>query len=70
MRGFMNYCQAGGCGLFSSGGFIIFDRSQAKTNFGAMELMAVAVLGVAGGTLGSLFNQLNLSICRYRQKAR
>lgn len=66
----MSYCKENRCGLFSSGGFIIFDRSQAKTNFGAIELLAVAILGVAGGILGSLFNQLNLGICRYRQKAR
>eukprot|EP00897_Mesotaenium_endlicherianum_P000981 jgi/Mesen1/10884/ME000935S10225 len=67
LRTVMAFCRGGRCGLYSDSGFIIFDKSEVKSNYGLLELVPVIVLGVTGGTLGSLFNQLNLVICRYRR---
>eukprot|EP00271_Cylindrocystis_brebissonii_P007457 TRINITY_DN21013_c0_g1_i1.p1 TRINITY_DN21013_c0_g1~~TRINITY_DN21013_c0_g1_i1.p1 ORF type:complete len:847 (-),score=132.91 TRINITY_DN21013_c0_g1_i1:1176-3716(-) len=67
LRTVMSWCSDKGCGLFSDGGFIIFDEFEAKVNYGLLELAPVIVLGVTGGILGSLFNHLNLLVCTLRR---
>ena len=63
----MAFCEDGACGPFSSGGLIIFETRETKATFGLLELTSVTALGVLGGVLGGLFNQLNLALCRHRQ---
>eukprot|EP00850_Spirogloea_muscicola_P013190 SM000088S23731 [mRNA] locus=s88:359105:362896:- [translate_table: standard] len=67
VRAAMAMCRDGACGLFSNGGFIIFDSSSVKSNFGLMELLPVVILGITGGLLGGLFNQVNILICTIRR---
>lgn len=40
----------------------MFDVSGVQDNYGLNELIPVVVLGVLGGVLGSLFNQINAKI--------
>ncbi|CAM6077590.1 unnamed protein product [Sphagnum tenellum] len=59
MRTGIVWCKHGHCGLSGEGGLIIFDISGKPDNYGLQELLPVAILGVVGGVLGSLFNQTN-----------
>ncbi len=59
MRTGIVWCEHGHCGLSGEGGLIIFDISGKPDNYGLQELLPVAILGVVGGVLGSLFNQTN-----------
>ncbi|CAI5497747.1 unnamed protein product, partial [Closterium sp. Naga37s-1] len=68
VRALMTYCANGHCGLYNGGGFIIFDHTEAKTEFGVVEMFPVIGLGIIGGIAGSIFNQLNLSLCKLRQQ--
>jgi chloride channel 7 len=64
------WCKQGHCGLSGEGGLIIFDVSgnppdsggNPDLNSGLQDLLPVIILGVAGGVLGSLFNQINGTI--------
>ncbi|KAG0584002.1 hypothetical protein KC19_3G178600 [Ceratodon purpureus] len=56
------WCKQGHCGLAGEGGLIIFDVSGVQDNYGLNELVPVVVLGLLGGVLGSLFNQINAKI--------
>ncbi|KAJ8447756.1 hypothetical protein Cgig2_015119 [Carnegiea gigantea] len=56
LRGFIQYCSTGNCGLFGKGGLIIYDVSSAEATYSGYDLLAVIFLGVAGGVLGSLYN--------------
>ncbi len=66
MRTGIVWCEHGHCGLSGEGGFIIFDISGNPDNYGLQELLPVAILGVVGGVLGSLFNQINGKIIMWR----
>lgn len=48
--------------MAGEGGLIIFDVSGVQESYGLRELSSVAVSGVLGGVLGSLFNQINAKI--------
>ncbi|XP_024366703.1 putative chloride channel-like protein CLC-g [Physcomitrium patens] len=56
------WCKQGHCGMAGEGGLIIFDVSGVQESYGLRELSSVAVSGVLGGVLGSLFNQINAKI--------
>lgn len=56
------WCKQGHCGLAGEGGMIIFDVKGVDDNYGLDELVPVVVLGLLGGVLGSLFNQINAKI--------
>ncbi|CAM6044367.1 unnamed protein product, partial [Sphagnum compactum] len=56
------WCKHGHCGLSGEGGLIIFDISGDQDNYGLQELLPVVILGIVGGVLGSLFNQINAKI--------
>ncbi|GMI68571.1 chloride channel C [Hibiscus trionum] len=58
LRGFMEFCSTGNCGLFGEGGLIMYDISAAKVVYSAPDILAVILLGVIGGLLGSLYNYL------------
>lgn len=58
LRGFIEYCRSGNCGLFGKGGLIMFDVSSGVTTYSSADLIAVIVLGVFGGLFGGLYNFL------------
>ncbi|KAL3505898.1 hypothetical protein ACH5RR_031280 [Cinchona calisaya] len=67
VRTAMGWCKSGKCGHFGSGGFIIWDVSDGQEDYSFMELLPMAVIGVIGGLLGALFNQLTLYITNWRR---
>ncbi|XP_068652717.1 chloride channel protein CLC-c-like [Aristolochia californica] len=58
LRGFIEYCRSGKCGLFGEGGLIMFDVSSAISTYGTPDLVAVILIGVIGGVFGGLYNFL------------
>ncbi|KAL3813890.1 hypothetical protein ACJIZ3_015158 [Penstemon smallii] len=58
LRAFMDYCISGKCGLFGKGGLIMFDVSGVSVRYQVVDIIPVAVIGVIGGILGSLYNYL------------
>ncbi|PPR95974.1 hypothetical protein GOBAR_AA24706 [Gossypium barbadense] len=58
LRGFIQLCSTGTCGLFGEGGLIMYDISAAKVVYSTPDILAVILLGVIGGILGSLYNYL------------
>ncbi|CAM8918267.1 unnamed protein product [Rhodiola kirilowii] len=69
VRTAMGWCKNGNCGHFGSGGFIIWDISGAQEDYSFAELLPMAVIGVIGGLLGALFNQLTLYITYWRRNS-
>lgn len=67
VRTAMGWCKSGNCGHFGSGGFIIWDISGAQEDYSFEELLPMAVIGVIGGLLGALFNQLTIYITYWRR---
>ncbi|XP_077210288.1 chloride channel D isoform X3 [Tasmannia lanceolata] len=68
VRSAMGWCKNGNCGHFGSGGFIIWDISGGQEDYSFQELLPMAVIGVIGGLLGALFNQLTLYVTHWRRK--
>ncbi|XP_068648033.1 chloride channel protein CLC-d isoform X2 [Aristolochia californica] len=68
VRSAMGWCKSGNCGHFGSGGFIIWDISGGQEDYSFKELLPMAVIGIIGGLLGALFNQLTLYITYWRRK--
>ncbi|KAL6219700.1 hypothetical protein ACLB2K_007459 [Fragaria x ananassa] len=58
LRGFVQYCATGNCGLFGQGGLIMYDVSAADATYSAPDILAVLLLGVIGGIFGSIYNYL------------
>ncbi|XP_068647498.1 chloride channel protein CLC-c-like [Aristolochia californica] len=58
LKGLIEYCRSGKCGLFGEGGLIMFDVSSAITTYGTPDLVAVILIGVIGGVFGGLYNFL------------
>ncbi|KAH9682756.1 chloride channel protein CLC-d [Citrus sinensis] len=67
VRSAMGWCKSGKCGHFGSGGFIIWDISDGQEDYSFEELLPMAVIGVIGGLLGALFNQLTLYMTSWRR---
>ncbi|RDY01196.1 Chloride channel protein CLC-d, partial [Mucuna pruriens] len=92
VRTAMGWCKSGKCGHFGSGGFIIWDISELRSDlspfslylfssflfltgfifsgqedYSFAELLPMAIIGVIGGLLGALFNQLTLYITTWRR---
>ncbi|KAB2009439.1 hypothetical protein ES319_D10G167000v1 [Gossypium barbadense] len=67
VRAAMGWCKSGNCGHFGSGGFIIWDISGGQEDYSFEELLPMAVIGVIGGLLGALFNQLTIYVTRWRR---
>ncbi|CAI0429899.1 unnamed protein product [Linum tenue] len=67
VRTAMGWCKSGKCGHFGSGGFIIWDVSDGQEDYSFEELLPMAFIGVIGGLLGALFNQLTLYITYWRR---
>ncbi|XP_020525513.1 chloride channel protein CLC-a [Amborella trichopoda] len=64
LRGFMEFCRSGHCGLFGKGGLIMFDVSDVTVSYHPMDLLPVVVIGIFGGFLGSLYNYLLHKVLR------
>ncbi|KAG9135501.1 hypothetical protein Leryth_007249 [Lithospermum erythrorhizon] len=58
LRSLIQLCKSGKCGLFGEGGLIMFDVNSAEPSYNSTDLLAVMILGVLGGVLGSLYNFL------------
>ncbi|GKV42765.1 hypothetical protein SLEP1_g50139 [Rubroshorea leprosula] len=67
VRTAMGWCKSGKCGHFGSGGFIIWDIKDGQEDYSFRELLPMAVIGVIGGLLGALFNQLTIYVTRWRR---
>ncbi|CAA6653621.1 unnamed protein product [Spirodela intermedia] len=67
VRSAMGWCKNGNCGHFGSGGFIIWDISGGQEDYSFQELFPMAIIGVIGGLLGALFNQLTLFLTSWRR---
>ncbi|KAG9130835.1 hypothetical protein Leryth_016979 [Lithospermum erythrorhizon] len=67
VRTAMGWCRSGKCGHFGSGGFIIWDVSDGQEDYSFEELFPMAIIGIIGGLLGALFNQLTLYITHWRR---
>ncbi|KAL5701852.1 hypothetical protein ACHQM5_027145 [Ranunculus cassubicifolius] len=68
VRTAMRWCRSGKCGHFGSGGFIIWDISGGQDDYSFEELFPMAIIGIIGGLLGALFNQLTKYITYWRRK--
>ncbi|KAE8720142.1 Chloride channel protein CLC-a [Hibiscus syriacus] len=64
LRAFIEICNSGKCGLFGTGGLIIFDVSDVKVSYHAMDLIPVIIIGIIGGLLGSLYNHVLHKVLR------
>ncbi|CAE6122175.1 unnamed protein product [Arabidopsis arenosa] len=69
VRTAMGWCKSGICGHFGGGGFIIWDVSDGQDDYYFKELLPMAVIGVIGGLLGALFNQLTLYMTSWRRNS-
>ncbi|XP_047334028.1 chloride channel protein CLC-d-like [Impatiens glandulifera] len=69
VRTAMGWCKSGKCGHFGTGGFIIWDVSDGQEDYSFEELLPMAVIGVIGGLLGALFNQLTLYMTSWRRNS-
>ncbi|KAI9115101.1 hypothetical protein K1719_014114 [Acacia pycnantha] len=67
VRTAMGWCKDERCGHFGSGGFIIWDVSDGQEDYSFVELLPMAIIGVIGGLLGALFNQLTRYITSWRR---
>ncbi|KAJ8750125.1 hypothetical protein K2173_014040 [Erythroxylum novogranatense] len=64
LRGFIEICNSGKCGLFGKGGLIIFDVSDVTLNYHLIDIVPVTIIGIIGGVLGSLYNYLLHKVLR------
>ncbi|KAF8714815.1 hypothetical protein HU200_027346 [Digitaria exilis] len=58
LRGLIEFCRSGKCGLFGQGGLIMFDLSSTIPTYTSQDIVAIIVLGIIGGVFGGLFNFL------------
>ncbi|KAJ1273125.1 hypothetical protein BS78_06G256800 [Paspalum vaginatum] len=58
LRALIDFCKSGKCGLFGTGGLIMFDVTADYVSYHLVDLPPVVTLGVFGGILGSLYNFL------------
>lgn len=56
LRSLINFCRGGSCGLFGEGGLIMFDINSVVPVNNTADILAVVLIGVIGGLLGSLYN--------------
>ncbi|KAJ8549871.1 hypothetical protein K7X08_033578 [Anisodus acutangulus] len=64
LRAFIEYCKSGNCGLFGRGGLIMFDVSGVSVTYHAVDIIPIAVIGIIGGLLGSLYNYVLHKVLR------
>ncbi|KAF0887983.1 hypothetical protein E2562_006905 [Oryza meyeriana var. granulata] len=64
LRGFIEVCRNGRCGLFGEGGLILFDVSDVTVRYHVGDLLPVTLVGVLGGVLGALYNHVLHKVLR------
>lgn len=64
LRGFIELCNSGKCGLFGAGGLILFDVSDVMVTYHINDLLPVTIVGVLGGVLGGIYNILLPKVLR------
>ncbi|KAJ1277459.1 hypothetical protein BS78_04G005800 [Paspalum vaginatum] len=64
LRGFIEVCRDGRCGMFGEGGLIIFDVSDVTVRYHVGDLLPVTLVGVLGGVLGALYNHVLHQVLR------
>ncbi|KAG2718867.1 hypothetical protein I3760_03G240400 [Carya illinoinensis] len=64
LRAFIDICLSGKCGLFGTGGLIMFDVYSESVSYHLEDVPPVLALGVIGGILGSLYNFLLEKVLR------
>ncbi|XP_065849340.1 putative chloride channel-like protein CLC-g [Euphorbia lathyris] len=58
LRALIDVCLKGECGLFGTGGLIMFDVYTENVTYHLVDVPPVLLLGVIGGMLGSFYNFL------------
>ncbi|KAA8535168.1 hypothetical protein F0562_030171 [Nyssa sinensis] len=58
LRALIEVCLSGKCGLFGTGGLIMFDVTSTNVTYHLGDVPSVLLLGVIGGILGSAYNFL------------
>uniref|UniRef100_A0A5B6ZLG9 Chloride channel protein n=1 Tax=Davidia involucrata TaxID=16924 RepID=A0A5B6ZLG9_DAVIN len=56
LRALIDVCLRGQCGLFGTGGLIMFDVTSENVTYHLKDVPPVLLLGVIGGIFGSLYN--------------
>ncbi|KAK3136509.1 hypothetical protein QOZ80_5BG0437280 [Eleusine coracana subsp. coracana] len=64
LRGFIEVCRNGRCGMFGEGGLILFDVSDVEVRYHFADLLPVTIIGVLGGVLGALYNHVLHKVLR------
>ncbi|BFG40156.1 hypothetical protein CerSpe_264300 [Prunus speciosa] len=64
LRALIDVCLSGKCGLFGTGGLIMFDVYSASVSYHIVDVPPVLLLGFVGGILGSLYNSLLTKVLR------
>lgn len=64
LRAFIEYCKSGKCGLFGKGGLIMFDVSGVSVTYHPVDIIPIALIGIIGGLLGSLYNYVLHKVLR------
>ncbi|CAG9467135.1 unnamed protein product [Pedinophyceae sp. YPF-701] len=68
VRMLVKLCHGSNCGVFGSGGFIIFEVGHgAQDDFQLRELVPLTLLGVFGGLSSSVFIWANGLLCKWRR---
>jgi chloride channel 7 len=63
----MGWCTHNNCGHFGSGGFIVYEFYGGQEEYNFSELLPMALIGVIGGILGALYNQLTMYLSTWRR---
>uniref|UniRef100_A0A5B6ZID0 Chloride channel protein n=1 Tax=Davidia involucrata TaxID=16924 RepID=A0A5B6ZID0_DAVIN len=64
LRALIDVCLRGKCGLFGTGGLIMFDVTSTNITYHLGDVPSVLLLGVIGGILGSVYNFLLENVLR------
>lgn len=56
LRSFMDLCYSGKCGLFGTGGLIMYNVTKENFAYHLSDVPAVLLVGLIGGFLGALYN--------------
>ncbi|XP_074281155.1 putative chloride channel-like protein CLC-g [Silene latifolia] len=64
LRGFMDFCYKGNCGLFGTGGLIMFNVTSEDFVYHLSDVPVVLVIGVVGGCLAALYNSILEKVLR------
>lgn len=64
LRSFMDLCYSGKCGLFGTGGLIMFNVTNENVVYHLSDVLPVLLLGALGGVLGALYNYILEKVLR------